>query len=536
MKTAAYRSHVLTMVCCTGTVALLGTACPFLSQTPEDTPVVTQVQATQSTGTVLGQVYEFSSGSPSSGATVRLLADSLESTTQTDTDGLFRFEQVPAGGTASLLITKPGFEPARISVALVNAAGNFPTQSATFFAGPVSLLMHRAAPLTVHVVLPDATDANGANVFLDLPVAYVAENGSGDPVARGSVHRAAAAGTDGVASFVEVPEFLQLATRFPQMELTLSVGAIAGSNAGGVVRSWKLGELLTLGEDLQLVMVPLASSDPLHVAASTLPDLVFGRQVQTPGTVDSSGDPGMIRVVFNRPVLVPSLEATLVNEDGGVTGAVPSRLTFRLPGGADLGTDPVSAVEIVLLNLLAGAEYNLLLTAAPSGGGATLVLGRPLYVSAPDATSVMTFRQTSVQVPNGVLDELEDFELLLSTAVGGRKANGNAATAAEFRPILLTLSYGSVTTRVDGRLSEPAVPSPYIAGGFTTRITAQMPPGASSINTVVDVGIRVDFNDSAVRNGVSNRGGSTTVVTPTGMVIQSAQGQTSVTLLSNDTP
>jgi hypothetical protein len=529
---------------------LSGSTCQNTPAPVDDTPVRTQVENVAPVASVGGQVRNFRDGTVASGVTVALHAGAYNATDTTDAEGLFDFADVPAGGTAVVTLTNTMFHEARLTVVLDDAAGNFPSRNNHVFVGPVYMVPFGGTPLAVEVLRHDGQPVGGVNVVLDLAAAYVLQGAAGFE-ARGNIREAVATAPEGRASFNVMPDPALLAAHFPTLNVSLTVAAVAGvgTNPGsqGAVFVRSLRDLVEDGNTVRVVLPPLGTETELKILAAALPDLVTGARVQLPGwvsptTLNASNEevPTQLRVVFNQPVVLPSVEAALVTEDGeSLTGPGPvTRMAVVVPGStdADGGVAGIGSVlDLVVPALIRGTEANLFLRASAAAGQGLLNVAAPLYIEQNAAVSINALRRTLVSgVADGVLGPNEEAEIVLNMPLGARDLNGAPVPSGQLLPCTVTLQLGASTARATGRLTEPTPPAPYRAGGFTTRVRFTLPAGSPTFGRT-QVTVRVDFNDAAARDGGPVLvGPQYTAVTPEGGRVIQAAGGVPLTLLQEE--
>jgi hypothetical protein len=524
-------------------------ACTSKASTPDNSPVKTEVQNTQPTGTVSGEVRDVATGNGLDGVVVSLLLGATSPQPFTTlAEGAWTFADVPAGGSLGLVFKKAGYHDVRLTVQLDDSAGNFPSSTNTVFVGPVHMVHYGDTPLKVEVIRQDGTAAASIPVFLDLPAAYFVLE-SGDLVAHGAVHEMITTDANGLGQFASMPDPRALATRFPSLKAVLTVGAVPATTldpgSAGETRELALTSLITGDAVQRFVLQPQGELGALSVVASTLLDLRPGDRPLIPGTVlpgVSMMRTSVIRVVFNQPVALPSVEATLVTETGeslAGSGMVtrmavwrPSDTTAPMPI-TGVGT----TVDLLVPALSPGIEANLLLNASSARGSAVYSKAVPVYVRADAAVAVVSLRQLGMSTADHLLGSDEDVEVLLNQAVGGRNATGLAAAAADFQNIVVQFTQPGSVARMECNLAEPTPITPYVLGGFTTRLHCTLPSGLASgfqAGAANTVSVRVDFNDAADRDGGSSNPGRIPVVTPEGVALETATGTAVLTLLSTD--
>jgi len=499
-------------------------------------PVITQVNNTRPTGSVAGRVFDFADGRPLADVAVQITAGAtvLEPVT-TSATGDWSIAGVPAGGTLGVSIKKDGYAEARLTTSLDDAAGNFPTENAHAYVGPVGLVAPSAEALEVTVLLPNGQPAVGVPVYLDVAAAYVLEDAAANHGLRGSTHETTTTANDGKALLVKVPAPSALATRFPTLVARLTVAApvvVAGQVpvAQGTTLEVSYPTLLLQQNRATVVLPAAGSTTALKIVASDLPDFVTDRQVQTPGTLPASSVdvPTLLRLVFNQPVLRATVEAVMVGEDGSPLDPNGSltRLEVRVPDVAEgMENAPTTTIALVLPRVTPGVEGNLHVRAASATGSSVLSVSAPVYFEQPAALAIRAVKQVSpVMVADGSLSPGETVDVYLNQAVGGRTAMGTAATSTSFLAVLVTVNQVLSSFVAAGEVLEPNPRSPHTLGGFTTRVRFTIPADVMNTFTYDLLNITLEFNDSARRDGGPVGGGALTVVTPGGVPVSTVSG------------
>jgi hypothetical protein len=456
--------------------------------------------------------------------TAHLGRDRFQATTEAD--GTFRLEQLPAGGLVRLSMAKSGYHPAELSVFLDDAAGEYPAGSAYTFAGSVALLPHGQTPWGVRVLFYNGQPVPEARVLLDLPVGFAVQGEDEEFVPRGSIRTEALTDVSGTAHVPQMPDTAVLASQFPDLALGVAVPAYVSDNgqtvAQGIIEHVALSDLLMNSMPITLVLPPSNGGDDLHIIASTLPDLVNGQAALYPGMVAPSDEifESLLRVVFSVPVALGTLTAILVAEDGlplNPNGTLTQLLAAGTltDGGFPNATD---VLDLVLPRVPEGTATHLFLHVAPTGNGLALDTTAPVYFHQSDPLAVLKAHQLNSVSTDGVLGPLEDLELVLNQAVGGRFPNGMRADATSFLPTEVTLTQPGITVKARAVLAEPEPGQPYALGGFTTRLRIRMPldPPAGGFSSEI-MTVQLEFNDAVVRDGGSSQTGALVTVTPWGV-------------------
>ncbi|MEW5851530.1 MAG: hypothetical protein AB2A00_22260 [Myxococcota bacterium] len=543
------RPALMTLALAAGVVSLTGSACQQ-QQTPEpqtptqddgstdeDLPVRTIVDPTAPVGSVAGEVKGFVDDGALSGVQVTLLVGKDTFSTQTDDAGLFRVEAVPAGGMVHVVLTRDGFHSAELDVFLDDEAGNFPSGNAHAFVGPVVLIPFGDTPLSVRVLTQDGLAASGVRVLMDLAARYALQGGGG-MTAAGVVHQEATTDGEGNAAFNMLPDPVRLAARLPGLSVQLTVAPYApsgGPGTAGETRTIPVSQLATQGTQVVVVVQPLQANAPLEVLASNVPDLITNRVVPVPGMVEASTatTEGYLRLVFNQPVDLGTLDAVVVAEDGSPLNpnGTPTRLDVVGSDGGGLS----STVQLILPRAPPGTEANLSIRAATPSGRAWED-SAALYFTQTEELGVTRMVQLTSNNPDLSLGAGEQVELILNQPVGGRDVNGSPVGTGTFIPIIATLTRPGTSIRAEATLYEPTPPAPFVKGGYTTRLRLTVPNDVTLGLGPAAVQVKLEFNDAAIRDGGPSGGGQARVTTPQGTPLTLLNGSAVLTLLAADTP
>jgi len=461
-------------------------------------PTTTVIAPSNPVGTITGLVLNATTGQPFPAGrkvTVHLTAGGLgggsigEEQTIEDGSGRFRFSDVPAGVGVSLEFSAENCAPAFAQVQLDAAAGNFPTDNAHTFVGPIELI-ELSGTLLAQVLAPDGQPLANADVYLDTDFSFF-----DDGTPSGRLHAAAATNGDGLATFGAIPDAAVLATRIGTRQYVLTVPPLDTNDDGvpnftGTTRALSVATVALLASPVVLVLNYPTGSQPVHVVASNVADLVnpggtTPLPVPVPSVVPKQG--GAVTVAFNQPVDQASFLFRLVGESGGA----PIPVTPAFSAYGNVVTVPLADAP----GVNAGQEYNLYLEARPSqlGGGAAY-RGAVAFFITPAVTEVKVDSfEHHENSGDGLINTGDYIMFRLNVPVGARRDDGTAASALEMLPIRVQV-VGDVNNNgsqddqpfeaaYQGNLPPPYATvyeelppgSDYVASGYSTWLRLQLP-------------------------------------------------------------
>jgi hypothetical protein len=333
---------------------------------PNNVTVVTPVKPT---GFVTGAVVDFTTGVPLPGASISLTGGGQLLTVTADAQGAFVFGPLPATRYA-LRVTVGGYDDALLTqVDIPAAAGDFPTENASVFVGPVGLLP-TTGQLVVQLVSDRGVPVAGARVAVETAVRFYV-----DGTARSSSVRRGESDPTGRLALTNLPDVRALPPRLADHS-ALVVTIDPTDLDGDMVPDLRGRTVALTGAEVRAAARPftivLDADDPgaFQVIASTLPR--FRTPALTTPSIVDSGTP--IRVVFSRPLDRDTIVVDLRDESGEV--AIPVTTVLGALGNS-VELTPMSA-------LAAGQEYNLALRVrtAPGLVPAGLDLAAPFFVRA----------------------------------------------------------------------------------------------------------------------------------------------------------
>ena len=435
-------------------------------------------------GSVGGLVVDAATRAPLEGVKVAVIAGGAiyppaDKPCQTDSNGYFAVQGVPAGALIIQLTPKKTHGAVEITATLPGAAGEFPLGNATLSLGPVGLvpLADKQTAFSVLLITPDGAPATTGMVkaYARASVGWV-DYASGSPKPNGTTVVGAATGASGLVSFVGLPAFDQLA------------GIVGSGGISDLVRvqippfdSDKDGTLDFLGKEQSFYVNKLVGSIPtvvlssssapskLTIQASSLAGLGPG------GTKVISAAAGVVFVTFNLPVLKDLTAATIYDEQG-----LPTTLLPEVAVSGNLMT-------IKLKGLQQGAEYNMSLHTYASVEGRLLEgnFGAPLFTAPPKGLPVSAVLTRAADNPNKIR---VTFSEPVGTTVANKHLSGGDAVVYFDRdldgsgvkgdaPAELGASSSSVTLYIE----EQDPPGPAGKSGLSTRWAFSLPTDSGGL-------------------------------------------------------
>lgn len=485
---------------------------------PEPAPVVSVFEPVNPTGTVTGQVVNALNGAPIEGATVRLPAEDVE--TSTDASGGFRFDAVPASAQIALRYSADGYADAIDTVTIPSSAGTLAQDNGVAFSGPVGLLPTTAGEAGAKprvVVRQEGSAVTDAILEARLDVGYFI---AGAPFGQ----MTATATVDGDAYIIDgIADLRSLAVAVPTARLRIAVSSAAPADFRPTVIDRTVGEILAEGTvvvDLAPTEEPpppepdpepgFAEDDPLEVVDSSLIELIDAGALLP--TVAALADGHTL--TFNRPVLAGTLYVDAITSDGdavAVTASTSDDLTYTLAFGGSL---PGGTEVSIVIDALADAPAGI--AVAPFRAEATF------FVSGPPAVNIVR----AYYANNGDLDEvdcpdnLQNRSLIidLNAPIGARVLNiGGVAVAANLNQMIAIGIFSEGSGAFDlfnGPTQEPVlarlIETTNSGSGFRTRLQI---PGTAFVNTPPPVGNTPDseslilrFNDLTIADALGQNG------------------------------
>lgn len=370
-------------------------------------------------GSVGGVVLDASTLKPMQGVPVTVIAGgkilpSSESPAQTDVEGRFSVENVPAGDLIVQISPKANHQAISIEATLANAAGEFPLANSTLSLGPIALIPLSTAETAfkVQLINPDGSPAASVNAHLRTAAAYV-DLASGNPVGRGTAVVSAASDNSGLVRFTGMPDFLKIAGMVGSGAVSDSVRIVLpplDTNKDGVADFF--GKETTFSVTKQGGAVPqivLTSATPgnLSIVASNIAALLGKEGNRVLGSVS-----GPLFVAFNWPIDQKLTELAIFDELGK---PIPSAPTKTVSG---------NLMTVSFQGLVGGGEYNLNIRTFALVEGTLLEgsFGTPLFTPTTAAAKVTaTLKRGGAANPNRVL---VTFSEPIGTGKAGQSLSG----------------------------------------------------------------------------------------------------------------
>lgn len=316
-------------------------------------------------GSVGGQVLNAVDDRPLAGALVRIVSGDFNVTATTDGSGFFSVSDVPASGLVMILVEANGMLTAETTATFTPEAGDYPLSNATLTVGPIGL-EPSSGTFALWVYDENGRPASGLTLSLTTNTRWLLYN-NGAPSNRGMVTEFATVGSNGLATFSGLPDFLELGGKVNDY-VTITAPPYDADLDG--FYDFPGGEyyysLLALNNPQPTLVLQTDGDFPnsLSIVASNIADLEeWGSTTFVPDVIDSVGP---IYVLFNMPVQQDSLSIEVWSEDGntsfGSSFTLNGRsLTIQFPTA--LPTAP------------SGAEYNMLISAVALTGDRLLYGG-----------------------------------------------------------------------------------------------------------------------------------------------------------------
>lgn len=298
---------------------------------------MTSVEPVAPTGYIAGEVWDIAE-MPIAGAQVTVFGGGTLVTVSTDELGQFSVGSVAASAQLQVSIDAEGFVGMAQTVTLDDAAGNFPTNNAAAFIGPIQLF-RATGTFTVDVADASAAPVSGAHVELVTQPSYLFDGGF-----RGEFAAIATTDAAGRASFSGLPAVRERDHYF----IDVIVGAVDVDGDGvtdleGTTQTLDDDELQAGRNHMIVVLDEARANEGLELLGSNLTGVVSG---SGPAVVGASEG---IRLLFNRPVDLDGVDVSLVDELGTTT--VPTMVSAGMLAGAvqiDFASDPNPGTELNL--------------------------------------------------------------------------------------------------------------------------------------------------------------------------------------------
>lgn len=316
-------------------------------------------------GSVGGQVLTAEDDRPLANAAVNVVTGDFNVSTTTDGSGFFSISEVPASGTVLVLVEGAGMLSAETTKTFTPAAGDYAMSNATLTIGPIGL-EPSSGTFALWVYDENGRPAAGHVISLTTSTRWM-EYLSGTPVDRGAVTVFATVGSNGLATFTDLPDFWALGGKASD-QVVITVPPYDADVDGyfefpGGVYTYNV---LALSNPQPTLLLQTDGNYPssLSIVASNIAGLEgWNTTTYIPDTIDPVGP---ITVLFNMPVQQDTLSVEVYAEDGiasfGSSYTLDGRsLTIQFPTA--LPTD------------ISGAEYNMLISAVAETGDRLLYGG-----------------------------------------------------------------------------------------------------------------------------------------------------------------
>jgi hypothetical protein len=482
---------------------LLAAACGGEPVEPDTGPSVTRVDPSSPRGTVWGAVVAARDHSPLSGATVILSAAEEIHGTQTDADGLFVFEDVPAGGEVGVTISLDGHTRATLRVMVPGEAGDFPAEGIGAFVGPVALFPLDGT-VTIQLVGYDGRPVDGAEADASVRAAWVDLDGG---TRLAGLVATTATSASGTLSFSGLPNLSALAHY--DASLTFTIGPVVDDGVVrylGAVETRAASWLVSRGGQFSVTLDPPGEDAPLDPIGSNVGSLLNGGLPRSGDSVIGVNE--AIRVAFNQPVDARTLEARVFDHSG--ENYHPS--TAQVENGNVVRIAPDGETYV------SGRGYRVTLSVHATGtthaSNRVDLVGN--FYATPQDQEVKVVNVTMDDVDtSGTLNAGDEVRLELSQSIG----RGDGEAGYMF-PVYFNLDLNQSGSVGDGPgelgsdepiwayEDEPSPPAPLVHGGFTRYFVFTMPnvpnvnydpidnPGAAPYAFTPGVGIdfRIDLS------------------------------------------
>ncbi len=322
-------------------------------------------------GTVGGLVVDAATEAPMMGATVQIPTATATFTATTNMDGFWSIPGVPVGSLITQ-ISNMGFVTAQFTAFLNGSVGNFPVTNPVLTIGPTGLVRSDGT-FAIKVVDQVGVPAKDIRVLARPQVRYI-DFSNGVPGVQGAYQVEAKTGTDGVATFMGLPNYNLLGGVVNQnLFVDVAPQKIMGSEVYsflGITQFFNMGQLPS-----SIPTIVLAGPrTPLAVLESNIESLrgsgfSFGTAVQ--GSI--IGTMGPITIVFNQAVRQDTVRAQFSTEDNKITNMVTPM--------ASVMTNVVTITPSQALP--AGIRFNLLLHVDAAQIGAAGDITREFNANAP---------------------------------------------------------------------------------------------------------------------------------------------------------
>lgn len=282
----------------------------------------------------------------------------------TNAEGGFLFENVPAGSSGQLFISKGGYSTARVTVSVPSSAGNFPLNDGNGNAGVIAL-SQLTSTVKVSVYTATGKPARGARALLEVnPTAFSVNSGSfGGNL--GNVSFEATVDENGMLTFSNVPDIAEMARMraWVTVNYQLTVGAIDEDDDGrveflGTATTYTAQDLFT-NPTRSLTLGDARTTSSLSISNTNLASFSSSNSAPYRNALKAN-DP--ITIVFNQPITSAGTTrlVKVVGEDCQTD--VPVTVTQRAPNVLSIA--PQSSWTL-------GDRYNVIVRATGLDSGST---------------------------------------------------------------------------------------------------------------------------------------------------------------------
>lgn len=440
---------------------------------------------TRPLGFVAGQVHDHISEMPLEGVQVVVFGGGISSEVLTDAAGQFSIGPVAAGARFALSLTAVGYVSTDLRGLLIPAAaGNFPTDNAAVFVGPIGLVPDTGR-FDVDVVDSSGSPVAGAEV--------VVETGPSSIGASSDLVRARAiSDANGRASFSGLPDWWRVpfssGRAFSYSVFVASVDADDDGRAelAGTASQLSAEDIRSGRRRLVVVMIAPEQNAQLQLLATNLVGVVDGRD--GPSIVNPMDG---VRFLFDQTIDLDTVRLSVVEERG--PELVPSTV---VAGSIDGGI-----AVLLTATPRTGQEYNLSLSVPDRSGRPPFVVRAPFFVEETPAQAVSVVGRFVDGDSSGSWgdggDRLE-FETTLPLGVRSERPyqaelwvelDLNGSGTAGDAPGELPLAASQYPTPIILTSAEPTPSNGAGASGFTrflaprtTRLSSPLADGTAVVN------------------------------------------------------
>jgi hypothetical protein len=326
---------------------------------------ITVVTPTRPLGYVAGVLEDVTTGQPVQGARVVVFGGGVMGEAQSDASGAFSVGPIPAGASSLVRVSAEGYVGFAVpDVTVDDAAGDFPTDNAAVFLGPLGLVPSTGA-VDVDVVGPSGQPLAMAAVALSArPVYFDRSRRADEQVFTAQSDAQGRASFTGLPALGRLPPALRSGARFDVTVAPFDVDGDGAADLAGATVSLDGSDLFAGSRRRLIVLEPIDRDQPFEIVASNIRGLADGRS----GPTVVSAMEG-VRLLFNRPVDISGVSVDVVDESG------EDRVAASPAAG------PIEGSVVVSLSSPApGQEYNLDVTVPDATRGARVRVRRPFFI------------------------------------------------------------------------------------------------------------------------------------------------------------